>query len=47
MDIQQIGMVYYKDFIDVISGKGTPVTSEKFDWAEQAMNRLKNWYKTS
>lgn len=44
MDAGEKQVVDYKTFLAIMNSNQAPTQGEKFDWAEQVVERIKKWY---
>jgi Ca2+-binding EF-hand superfamily protein len=47
MDKGNTKVIDYKTFLALMNGESSTVQSEKFDWAEKTLKRIKEWFGSS
>lgn len=47
MDRNKSKMIDYKTFLAIMNGNNNLAQSENFNWVDEALERLKNWFKSS
>lgn len=47
MDRNKNKMIDYKTFLAIMNGHNNLAQSENFNWVDEALDRLKTWYKSS
>ena len=47
MDKRKTKMIDYKNFLAIMNGNASIIESEKFDWAEEVLAKIRSWAKQS